>query len=51
MEINNADESDSGVYVCSINDNGDYKRDNVTLTVTDRGKESYKKFFSAYIYP
>ncbi|XP_075256690.1 uncharacterized protein LOC142349160 [Convolutriloba macropyga] len=44
MEINNADESDSGVYVCSINDNGDYKRDNVTLTVTDRGVEQQQPY-------
>ena len=40
LEINSAEQRDSGVYVCSLDDNGVVKSDNVTLTVTDKGTQT-----------
>ena len=37
LEINDAQLSDAGTYICSITVNGHVKSDNVTLTVRNRG--------------
>ncbi len=42
LEINDAQIADSGVYVCSMEVAGIIKKDNVTLTVVDKG---YKQFY------